>query len=135
MQVVLSGVSVFAFWFNSARGRFLAFIVVYGMSSGGYSALLPTVIAEIYGREHYSSANAAIYFIRGLGAVVGAPVAGALLGRQPGTGKQSQSPGVLKKNFDRIAGYDGALLLGAAVCIILVRRLDARAKRKWKWIA
>ncbi|KAH9964200.1 major facilitator superfamily domain-containing protein [Russula dissimulans] len=133
--VVFSGVSVFAFWFDASRGRFLAFIVLYGMASGGYSALLPTVIADIYGKEHYSSANAAIYFIRGLGAVLGAPVAGALLGRQPGTGKETQSSAELKKHFNRIAGYDGALLLGAAVCIILVRWLDARAKRKWKWIA
>jgi len=133
--VVLSGVSVFALWFNASRGRFLAFVVVYGMASGGYSALLPTVIADIYGKEHYSSANAAIYFVRGLGAVLGAPVAGALLGRQPVTGKQTQSPAMLMKKFDRIAGYDGALLLGAALCIILVRRLDAQAKRKWQWIA
>jgi len=133
--VVLSGVSVFALWFNASRGRFLAFVVVYGMASGGYSALLPNVIADIYGKEHYSSANAAIYFVRGLGAVLGAPVAGALLGRQPVTGKQTQSPAMLMKKFGRIAGYDGALLLGAALCIILVRRLDAQAKRKWQWIA
>jgi len=133
--VIFSGISVFAFWFDASRRRFLAFIVLYGMASGGYSALLPTVIADIYGKEHYSSANAAIYFIRGLGAVVGAPVAGALLGRQPGTGKETQSLAELKKHFNGIAGYDGALLLGAAVCIILVRWLDARAKRKWTWIA
>jgi len=90
---------------------------------------------EIYGKEHYSSANAAIYFIRGLGAVLGAPVAGVLLGSHPEAGQEPISPGELRMRFNKIAGYDGALLLVAGICVVLVRWFDARAKVKWRWIA
>lgn len=135
MQVLISGVSPLALWLNASRVRFLSFVVIYGMVSGGYSALLPTTIAEIYGREQYSSANAAIYFIRGLGALVGAPVAGALLGGHPGEGEQTRTPAELRTPFNKIAGFDGVLLLISGVCVVFVRWFDARAKGRWKWIA
>jgi MFS family permease len=124
-----------ALWLDASRDRFLAFVILYGVASGGYSALLPTTIAEIYGKEQYSSANAAIYFIRGLGAVLGAPVAGALLGTQPEDGKATLPAHELKRRFNKIAGYDGALLLVAGICVVFVRWFDARAKGRWKWIA
>jgi MFS family permease len=110
-------------------------VILYGIASGGYSSLLPTTIAEIYGREHYSSANAAIYFVRGLGAVLGAPIAGALLGGHPGSGQLLEPPEKLMKKFDRVAGYDAGLLLAAGVCVVFVRWFDSRAKGGWKWIA
>ena len=134
-QVVFSAISAITLWIHASRERFLAFIILYGMASGGYSALLPTTIAEIYGKEHYSSANAAIYFVRGLGAVMGAPIAGALLGAHPGEGKLLQPKAELMKSFDKVAGYDAALLMTAGVCVVAVRWFDARAKGKWKWIA
>jgi MFS family permease len=133
--VVFSGISVITLWIHASRARFLAFIVLYGMASGGYSALLPTTITEIYGREHYSSANAAIYFVRGLGAVLGAPIAGALLGAHPGSGQLLEPPDKLMTSFERVAGYDAGLLLAAGVCVVFVRWFDSRAKGKWKWIA
>lgn len=105
------------------------------MASGGYSALLPTTITEIYGKEHYSSANAAIYFVRGLGAVLGAPIAGALLGAHPGSGQILEPPAALMTKFDKVAGYDAGLLLAAGVSVVLVRWFDSRHKGKWKWIA
>jgi MFS family permease len=135
VQVIFSGISPFAFWLHASRARFLAFVMLYGMASGGYSALLPTTIAEIYGKDHYSSANAAIYFVRGLGAVLGAPVAGALLGTQPRSAQNAMPPAELRRRFDEIAGYDGVLLLVAGVCVVFVRWFDARAKGRWKWIA
>lgn len=135
VQVLISAISPLALWLNASRARFLTFIVIYGMVSGGYSALLPTTIVEIYGREQYSSANAAIYFARGLGALVGAPVAGALLGSQSREGEYAKSPDELRTQFNKIAGFDGVLLLIAGVCVVSVRWFDARAKGRWKWIA
>ncbi|KAI0003801.1 major facilitator superfamily domain-containing protein [Russula compacta] len=133
--VVFSGITVFAFWLDASYTRFLTFVVFYGMCSGGYSSLLPTTIAEIYGKEHYSSANAAIYSIRGLGSLLGAPVAGALLGTQPQSGHQGKASAQLMRRFNTIAVFDGLLLAGAGVCVVFVRWFDARAKGKWKWIA
>jgi MFS family permease len=135
VQVIFSAITAITLWIHAERSRFLAFIILYGMASGGYSALLPTTIAEIYGKEHYSSANAAIYFVRGLGAVMGAPIAGALLGAHPGQGQLMEPPAQLMKSFDKVAGYDAALLMAAGVCVVFVRWFDARAKGKWKWIA
>jgi MFS family permease len=135
LQVVFSAITVVALWIHASRGRFLSFIILYGMASGGYSALLPTTITEIYGKEHYSSANAAIYFVRGLGAVLGAPIAGALLGAHPGSGQILEPPAALMTKFDKVAGYDAGLLLAAGVSVVLVRWFDSRHKGKWKWIA
>ncbi len=118
---------------DASRVRFLVFVVLYGIGSGGYSALLPTTIAEIYGAEHYSAANAAIYFIRGFGAVFGAPVAGAILGTQ-----NNQNAGLLvdlRTRFKYVTAFAGIILAAASVCVIFVRWFDAKNKGKWKWRA
>lgn len=120
-------------WFDAERGRFLAFVVLYGIGSGGYSALLPTTIAEVYGAEHYSAANAAIYFIRGFGAVFGAPVAGAILGTQ--NNHEAESLADLRTRFRDVVGFDGILLVTAGVCVSLVRWFDSRYKGRWRWKA
>jgi MFS family permease len=132
-QVCFSGISVLALWLDAERGRFLAFVVLYGIGSGGYSALLPTTIAEVYGKEQYSAANAAIYFVRGFGAVFGAPVAGAILGTQ--SSHEAESLADLRTRFKSVAGFSGAILVAAGVCVSLVRWFDARNKGRWRWVA
>lgn len=132
-QVCFSGISVLTLWLDAERGRFLAFVVLYGIGSGGYSALLPTTIAEVYGAEQYSAANAAIYFIRGFGAVFGAPVAGAILGTQ--NNHEVGSLDDLRTRFQYVAAFAGIILCAAGVCVSLVRWFDARNKGKWRWRA
>lgn len=131
--VCFSGITVLTLWLDASRGRFLAFVVLYGVGSGGYSALLPTTIAEVYGAEQYSAANAAIYFIRGFGAVFGAPVAGAILGTQ--NTYEATSLGDLRTRFKYVTAFDGIILLAAGVCVTLVRWFDAKNKGLWKWKA
>jgi len=131
--VCFSGVSVLTLWLDAERGRFLAFVVLYGIGSGGYSALLPTTIAEVYGKEQYSAANAAIYFVRGFGAVFGAPVAGAILGTQ--NNHEAGSLADLRTRFKSVAGFAGVILVAAGVCVSLVRWFDARNKGRWRWVA
>lgn len=129
----LSALSVLALWYDAPRARFLAFVVMYGVYAGGYNALIPTTITEIYGVENYARVNGAVYFVRGLGSLLGAPVAGALLGshaRSPGAGAMD-----LKARFERVVLYDGMLLFVAGVCVAYVRWLDARDKGVWKWRA
>ena len=46
-----------------------------------------------------------------------------------------EPPAQLMKSFDKVAGYDAALLMAAGVCVVFVRWFDARAKGRWKWIA
>ncbi|KAH9031845.1 monocarboxylate transporter [Lactarius hengduanensis] len=131
--VCFSGITVLTLWLDAERGRFLAFVVLYGIGSGGYSALLPTTIAEVYGAEQYSAANAAIYFVRGFGAVFGAPVAGAILGTQ--NNHEAGSLSGLRTKFIYVAVFDGIVLCVAGVCVTLVRWFDAKNKGVWKWKA
>ncbi|OCH92967.1 MFS general substrate transporter [Obba rivulosa] len=140
LSVILSGVSVFVLWFNADRARFLTFVVFYGILAGGYNALLPTTITEVYGVQNYSSVNSFIYFIRGLGALFGAPVAGVILGhhkRGSIASSNTMFSGIVptKLQYNEVAIFDGALLVASGVCVAYVRWLDARDKGRWSWRA
>ncbi|KAJ3861372.1 MFS general substrate transporter [Lentinula novae-zelandiae] len=140
---MLSAVSVFALWYNAPQARFIAFVVMYGVYAGGYNALLPTTITEIYGVENYASVNGVLYFIRGLGSMFGAPIAGLILGshsRSPSLSNNGDSTstvglGPIKRRYNDVVIFDGMLLLAAAVCVGYVRWLDARDKGAWRWKA
>lgn len=82
--------------------------------SGGFNALLPTILVEVFGPENYASVNGFLYFIRGCGAFMGTPVGGLLL-------PQKQSSSLYPTDYTRIIVYDGALLLGSAMSVGLVR--------------
>ncbi|KAJ3710677.1 monocarboxylate transporter [Lentinula raphanica] len=139
---MLSAVSVFALWYNAQEARFIGFVVLYGIYAGGYNALLPTTITEIYGVENYASINGVLYFIRGLGSIFGAPMAGLILGSHSRSSAASSSTksnplglGLVQKRYNEVVIFDGMLLLAAAVCVGYVRWLDARDKGAWRWKA
>ncbi|KAF2194273.1 MFS general substrate transporter [Zopfia rhizophila CBS 207.26] len=131
LTLLLAASSVFAFWLSSVLttnsssfSLWLAFIVLYSFSAGGYYALFPALIAEVFGIRQYAAVNAFILFVRGLGTMFGSPVGGQLLGSsEEGTGA-----------YASIAYWDGALLMGATVCCVGVRWADGKGKG-WKWIA
>jgi hypothetical protein len=131
----LSGAAVIALWLDATRARFIAFIVAYGVYAGGYNALLPTTLADVYGVQNYAAVNAAVYFIRGLGAVFGAPVAGVILGSHSRSASGSGPSWLLRMRYDYVVVYDGALLLGAGACVAYVHWLDAKNKGRWVWKA
>ncbi|KAI1098421.1 major facilitator superfamily domain-containing protein [Jackrogersella minutella] len=132
LTLLLAASSVFAFWLSSvltttsssSLSLWLAFIVMYSFSAGGYYALFPALIAEVFGIRQYAAVNAFILFVRGLGTMFGSPVGGQLLGSsEQGTGA-----------YASIAYWDGALLMGATACCVGVRWADGKGKG-WKWIA
>ena len=138
---------MFALWYNANRSRFLAFVVLYGVLAGGYNALLPTTIAEVYGVQNYDAVNGLIYFLRGMGAIAGPPIAGAILGNHQrgtvvgNTGSNSTFSmgnigiGDLRRKYNDLVIYDGVLLVGASLCVSYVRWSDAREKGAWNWRA
>ena len=87
---------------------------MYAIMSGGFNALLPTTLVEIFGPENYSSVNGFLYFIRGCGAFMGTPVGGLLL---PKTEYGISRAG----DYTRIILFDGSLLVGSAISVGLVR--------------
>ncbi|KAL2075335.1 hypothetical protein VTL71DRAFT_278 [Oculimacula yallundae] len=105
------------------QSLWLAFVVIYGMAGGGYNALFPTTIAEVFGLQAYASVNGFIYFIRGLGTMFGSPVGGQILGESK------------LSNYREVIIFDALLLAGATVCVVAVRGMDAADKRAWKWRA
>lgn len=131
LTLLLATSSVFAFWLSSvlttsssSLALWLAFIVLYSFSAGGYYALFPALIAEVFGIRQYAAVNAFILFVRGMGTVFGSPIGGKLLGSsEEGTGA-----------YASIAYLDGALLMGATVCCVGVRWADGKGKG-WKWIS
>ncbi|KAI1325948.1 major facilitator superfamily domain-containing protein [Xylariaceae sp. FL0255] len=130
--LLLSAVSVFALWLasmvmtvaTSAWATFVVFTIIYSITAGGYFALFPALITEVFGMENYGAVNAAVLFSRGLGTIFGTPIGGTLLG-----------PAMLSKMaYINVAGWDGALLMGATICCIGIRIAEVKTKG-FKWIA
>lgn len=123
---IASALTVLAFWLvsatSSSTGPWIAFVVMYGLLGGGYASLFPTTVIEVFGRQAYASVNGFIYFVRGLGALWGSPVGGALLG------SSENDP----SSFVRLIYYDFALLMICGCSVLSVRILDARQKGEWK---
>ncbi|KAE9370424.1 monocarboxylate transporter [Stipitochalara longipes BDJ] len=127
LTVVLCVISVLGFWLGSVSGGnkvlWIVFVVLYGITGGGYNALFPTTVAEVFGLQAYASVNGFIYFVRGLGTMFGSPIGGKILGESK------------LGNYRNVVLFDAALLGGAMFCVIGVRCWDAVDRRTWKWKA
>jgi MFS family permease len=124
ITVLCSAVAVCGLWLQSAlsgdKALWIAFVVFYGIWAGGYNALFPTTIAEVFGMQAYASVNGFIYFVRGLGSMFGSPVAGAILGESK------------LKNYPSVVYFDSALLFVATLCVVGVRYCDSLEKGGFK---
>jgi MFS family permease len=130
--VIASALSVVAFWLTSvdngyatskAQVLWILFVVFYGVAGGGYNALFPTTVVDVFGLQAYASVNGFMYFLRGMGAMFGSPVGGKILGES------------VLGNYRRVVLFDAALLSGAAFCVVAVRGFEAVEKKSWRWKA
>ena len=156
LGVIGSAVSVLSLWMASAsdgdKVPWLIFVVVYGVlagmyqsprsfygvahhCAGGYNALFPTTITEVFGVHAYASVNGFLYFVRGLGALFGSPVGGLILGTSRETTSQGGNLLSSLGDYRKLIWYDGALLLGSSLCVVGVRGFDALEKQRWTWKA
>jgi hypothetical protein len=78
--------------------------------SGGFNALLPTILVEVFGPENYASVNGFLYFVRGCGAFMGTPVGSLLL-------PQKMTSSLNPADYTKVIVYDGTLLLGSAMSV------------------
>ncbi|KMU72466.1 hypothetical protein CISG_09542 [Coccidioides immitis RMSCC 3703] len=141
LGVIGSAVSVLGLWLaaaNTGGQNLLGYVCgdIRDISSlaGGYNALFPTTVTDVFGVHAYASVNGFLYFIRGLGAMFGSPVGGLILGSSR-TLLPSEDTARLLKDYQRLIWYDGALLVGSSLCVIGVRGFDALEKRRWAWKA
>ncbi|KAJ2955838.1 hypothetical protein NQZ79_g8213 [Umbelopsis isabellina] len=132
---LISALSILTLWLPSSllggsqnvSALFISFTIVYGITAGVYVSLFPTVLAEIFGVQHFASINGFLYMLRGLGTLVGTPVAGALI--RSGT---STSVTKLPSNFTSCITMAGVLLTVASIAVFYVR-LEAVKPVGWRW--
>ncbi|PKX99068.1 putative MFS monocarboxylate transporter [Aspergillus novofumigatus IBT 16806] len=79
--------------------------------------LFPATLVELFGVEHFASVNGFLYMVRGFAALVGTPVAGALI-RSAGSHVGQE---VMSKLFFNTSILVGVLLVGATVGVVWVR--------------
>jgi MFS family permease len=133
LTTILSSVSVFAFWLPStfagnsisttaADVLFILFAVLYGCFGSAYISLFPASLIELFGVQHFTSVNGALYLIRGMGALLGTPLTSLLL---PGQSALSDP-----SNYLRVSYTAGILLFAASLATLWVR-IEGSTGNKW----
>ena len=128
VTTMLSAVAVFAFLLPSslassaaAHGLFIVFTILYGAFASAYISLFPASLVELFGVQHFTSVNGALYLVRGIGALLGTPLTGLLIPR--GTALTASG------TYERAAITVGVLLFAATVASFWVR---AEVRGKWR---
>ncbi|OJJ06987.1 hypothetical protein ASPVEDRAFT_33241 [Aspergillus versicolor CBS 583.65] len=135
VTTLLSAVAVFAFWIpsmfhkadvskSSADGLFIVFTILYGAFASAYISLFPASLIELFGVQHFTSVNGALYLIRGMGALIGTPLIGMLI---PSSGALTSS-----YIYERAGIVVGVLLMTATMACLWVR-IEATLGSAWKW--
>lgn len=135
VTTLLSAVAVFAFWIpsmfhkadvskSSADGLFIVFTILYGAFASAYISLFPASLIELFGVQHFTSVNGALYLIRGMGALIGTPLIGMLI---PSSGALTSS-----YIYERAGIVVGVLLMAATMACLWVR-IEATLGSAWKW--
>jgi MFS family permease len=135
LTTIMSSVAVFSFWLpatfaetsvsqTSADALFIVFTMLYGCFGSAYISLFPASLIELFGVQHFTSVNGALYLIRGMGAFLGTPLTGLLL---PG-----QSALSAPLNYERVTITVGVLLFAASMATLWVR-ITGAAGKTWTW--
>jgi OFA family oxalate/formate antiporter-like MFS transporter len=108
------GVMLLVWWVASAWWLLALFAVVFGICYGGYVALMPTIVMDLYGPRAVSGITGCLYTGAGLGTLVGPWLAGVA--------------------YDAYGAYDAPILggslfsfLAAAIVVFMVRNEKATA--------
>ncbi|RFU27835.1 hypothetical protein B7463_g8499, partial [Scytalidium lignicola] len=122
---LVSAAVAFGLWLPSTlyggdgKGKvlFVTFTILYGIFAGAYISLLPTVLVELFGVQHFVSVNGFLYMVRGITSLIGTPVAGALIS---GSSVSTDSAG-MSKSYMKTTILIGALLAGATLGVTWAR--------------
>jgi OFA family oxalate/formate antiporter-like MFS transporter len=108
------GVMLLVWWVASAWWLLALFAVAFGICYGGYVALLPTIVMDLYGPRAVSGITGCLYTGAGLGTLVGPWLAGVA--------------------YDAYGSYDAPIAAGslfsflaAAIVVFMVRNEKAKA--------
>lgn len=124
------GLSTLSLWLWAAQTNqgavWIAYNIVYGCVFGMFTTLINSVQRGHFGDELYYAYNGVLTSIRGVGYVIGSPLAGSLVSRI----KDSELDGA---DFTMVIVYTGVLLTVSTCCLGGVRWIDGR-KNGWKWV-
>ncbi|KAH8892636.1 MFS general substrate transporter [Thozetella sp. PMI_491] len=115
VALILCAMSMLALWPASTSLPALAiFVVINGLSNGGFFSTVPTVVSNVFGSARVSVAMAMTVTGWGGGYMMGAPIAGYILDAYGGeqAGLQSYRPAML---------YAGSMAAVAAILVLAVR--------------
>ncbi|KAF1978086.1 MFS general substrate transporter [Bimuria novae-zelandiae CBS 107.79] len=130
LAIFIFALSTLIMWLPSALADsgavWMVYKVVYGCVFGTFTALINSVQKGHFGDELYYPYNGAMTSIRGIGYVVGVPVAGLLVSRAKGSELHGS-------DFVTPIAYTGIFLMVSVLCLAGVRYLDAK-KNGWKWV-
>ena len=131
--LIATSVYVIATWFlwlSSALtgnvGLYIGMSVCHGLINGVFNIVMNSAQKQLFGDEMYYPKNGAMTTIRGIGYVIGVPIAGAMVSRV----SVEELSGV---DFVGPIVYVGSLLTVSLACLLSVRWLDAK-KSGWKWV-
>ncbi|KAH8682070.1 major facilitator superfamily domain-containing protein [Xylariales sp. PMI_506] len=137
LTTLISAVATAGLWISSisvgeddeAMGRslFIGFIVLYGLFASAFVSLFTPALVEIFGVQELPRLAGIMYMVQGMAAMVGTPVAGALL-RSHGI---ENSP----NNYLSMAILVSVLLASGTVTAVWARMelMIDRAGGKWHW--
>jgi MFS family permease len=123
-------IATWALWLSAAMtrnvGLYIGMSVCHGLSNGVFNVVINSALKMLFGAEMYYPKSGMMTSIRGVGFVISAPIAGALVSRVAGEDLQST-------DFVRLVTYTGTLLTISLFCLLNVRWLDAK-RNGWKLV-
>ena len=105
-------------------GLYVSMCVFHGLVTGVFNILINSAQKTLFGAEMYYPKSGAMTSIRGVGLVISAPIAGALVSRAPAEKLQGS-------DFMRLILYTGLMLTVSLLALANVRWLDAK-RNGWK---
>jgi MFS family permease len=115
LSLLLSAVSMLVLWpISTSLAPLIVFLIINGMGNGGFFAIMPTVVGNVFGSARVSVAMGMMVTGWTGGYLLGAPIAGYLLEAYGGEkgGFESYRPAIF---------YAGSMALGAAGMVAYVR--------------
>lgn len=101
-----SMITVYALWLIPNRSTFISFVVLYGVTSGPIISLIPACLSETFGVQTYYSVSGMLYLFRGIGNLLGSPIAGLIM-----TGATTNA-----SSYFNVIQYTGAALAASTIC-------------------
>lgn len=119
---LLSTLTIFTLWLIGTRDVFISFVVLYGIFSGAIISLLPTCLIDLFGASQYQALTGLMYFCRGIGSILGSPIAGVLV----------KDNGLRTGDYQNAIIYNGVLLAVSTILLGVMRHAYTREKG-FKW--